>query len=519
MIGLIAIQIYWINNAVSLREAQFRQDVNGAMIALSQQLERYETMQAMRRHDKNNRFFHVIDSMVSVYAGSVRPSQYTYTDENGVTEERVEMLDTLIDGKRQLIKVVREKTSNRNGEWISKSWIETHFPGSTDMTVTISEDSGKTSMYTHQVRNLLSNLFEGSFLKNIKDRAEPNTIDSLMAQELNRRGIRADYVFGIYDYYRQPTAYRNSASVKYNQQLLSSGYGANLFPNDFIQQPNFLKIYFPHQRSYILGTMWAMLLISGVLILVIIAAFTWTISTILRQKKLSEIKNDFINNMTHEFKTPISTISLACEALSDPTIEKSTRKVGAFVGMIRDENKRLGMLVENVLRSALIDRGEMKLKREDFDMHRVIKDAVKNIELQVNKKGGSIVVETLSDHTMLNGDKVHLTNVIYNLLDNANKYTPEFPLIRIVAQNKKKGMLIRVKDNGVGINTENQKKIFDKLYRVPTGNIHNVKGFGLGLSYVKNIVEAHGGQITVESEPGKGSIFNVYLPFKNDEQD
>lgn len=528
MIGLIGIQIYWINNAVSLREGQFQQDVNSALVNLSYALERHEARMAMQESRRSNDFFSTLDSLANLrFRNDVYP-----LDDHHATEEEVSIRDTIINGQKAIIKVIRTRHEGEDGEFTTENTVITNSPdgeviievGDHDGAFTFDYSQGAAMeqwvaeqadniMSSEQIQELFTTLMERPFMRDISERADPAVVDSLIQLELTRRGINASYAFGVYNNYHTPVAYRDQASQEYNEELLNSAYGVGLFPNDIVHSPNYLKVYFPHQRRYILGTMWAMLVLSGVLIIVIIVAFTWTISTIFRQKKVSEIRNDFINNMTHELKTPISTISLACEALSDKDIERSPSQVDTFVGMIRDENKRLGVLVENVLRSALIDRGELKLKKEHFDMHQVIQDAVKNIELQVNKKGGSIIVEPFAESFSVNGDKVHLTNMIYNLLDNANKYTPEEPMIRVVTQNKKDGILVTVKDNGIGISPENQKKIFDKLYRVPTGNIHNVKGFGLGLSYVKNIVEKHGGQITVDSEPGKGSIFNVYIPF------
>jgi two-component system phosphate regulon sensor histidine kinase PhoR len=247
-------------------------------------------------------------------------------------------------------------------------------------------------------------------------------------------------------------------------------------------------------------------------LVIIIFAFTYTIQTIFKQKNLSEIKNDFISNMTHELKTPISTISLACEALNDKDITNPITKTN-YINMISQENKRLGVLVESVLKSATWDKADLKLKLEEFDLHEIIDGVVNNILIQVTSKNGTIIKNLLANQHLINADKVHITNMIYNLLDNANKYTPSNPEITISTENIRQGILITVSDNGIGIKKENFNKIFEKFYRVPTGNIHNVKGFGLGLSYVKALIEKHDGEIQVTSELGKGSSFNIYLPF------
>jgi two-component system phosphate regulon sensor histidine kinase PhoR len=226
------------------------------------------------------------------------------------------------------------------------------------------------------------------------------------------------------------------------------------------------------------------------------------------------MKNDFINNMTHEIKTPISTISLACEALRDKDIIKSENLYDNYISVINEENRRLGSMTERILQSAKLEKGEIILRKEELNIEGIILEAINNIKLQVDKKGGEIVTDFKAKSINIIADKVHITNVIFNLLDNAIKYSPVNPLIEITTENSFSGLLVSVKDNGTGISKSNQKKIFDKLYRVPTGNIHNVKGFGLGLSYVKAIVEQHNGKVSLESELNKGTKFILFLPLE-----
>jgi len=233
----------------------------------------------------------------------------------------------------------------------------------------------------------------------------------------------------------------------------------------------------------------------------------------LKQKKLSQIKNDFISNMTHEFKTPISTISLASEMLSDASISQTPDKQHKYLKMIRDENKRLSVLVESILQTSILDKGEFKLKPSELDIHEIINIAINNTQLLIAQRQGSVHTFLKATNFKLMADKVHLTNIIFNLIDNAIKYTKQHPEIVVTTYNTAEGIMIEIKDNGIGISKENQRKIFDKFYRVPTGNVHNVKGFGLGLSYVLAVVLKHNGTISVDSDLGKGSIFKVHLPF------
>jgi len=340
---------------------------------------------------------------------------------------------------------------------------------------------------------------------------DTDLLDSLLKDELAEKGISTEYAYGVLDPYKKAIYYKGDEANMLD--VLDSDHKVNLFPGNVFADPNYLSIYFPDTHQFLLRTMWGMLFTSAIFILVIIFSFSYTVNTIFKQKKISEIKNDFINNMTHELKTPISTISLACQALVDPDFRKNDETVENYVGIIGEENKRLGRVVESVLQTAVIDKGELKLKKERIDVHDIITQVVNNMKIRVQQNNGRILTDLDAAKYHINADRVHITNVISNLLDNAIKYAENEPLIIIEMHSYEDGLTISVKDNGMGISKENQKKIFDKLYRVPTGNLHNVKGFGLGLSYVKAIAIAHGGSITVDSELKKGSKFELFLPY------
>jgi two-component system phosphate regulon sensor histidine kinase PhoR len=336
-------------------------------------------------------------------------------------------------------------------------------------------------------------------------------LDSLILQELNTHGIDTRFEFGIYNPERDLFLVEKDSAIR--KSLIEKGSAARLFISDIFTSPEYLLVYFPNERQFLLTELWGMLLISIILIIVIVYSFTYTITTIFRQKKLSEMKNDFINNMTHEFKTPISTISLACEALTDNGIKRSQEFTESYINIILEENKRLATMAEKILQTAVIEKGQLKMKRERIDFHEVITDVIKNIRIQVEIKDGIIRKQCKATNPIIIGDKVHLTNLVYNLLDNANKYSPKKPVIIVRTENTSNGIILTIEDNGIGISKGEQKKIFDKLYRVPTGNIQDVRGFGLGLSYVKAIVDEHHGRISVESEINKGTKFKIFLPF------
>lgn len=492
---------------MELRNAQFTFGVRSALSQVVAQLETIEARDRMRQHGIQRQWIMNSDSLVErqFQTSHVTSVDTVWVNQNGKLRA-VEVTSDQYEG-------VLTRESTRSPENAILPPVNRKFDAKADTSVGWSRESAS---------QLLEELFSGYLSYNMRSpievRVNRHTLDSLIRLELNERGIHTRFSFAVFNSYQQPVLATTSVPEEV-RQIFEQGYQMRLFPNDFFQEMNYLKVFFPNQRVYLIETMWEMLATAGIFIIIIILAFAYTIHTILRQKKLSEIKNDFINNMTHELKTPISTISLACEALGDPDMDKSPTKVNSFVGMIRDENKRLGVLVENVLRSAVLDKGEVVVKPQSIDAEALIEGVIQNIQIQVERKHGQISTNLMAVNHVIEGDKIHLTNVLYNLIDNALKYTPEQPEIEISTRNKGNCLVISVKDNGIGISRENQKKIFDKLYRVPTGNIHNVKGFGLGLSYVQNIIDKHHGKITVNSELNKGSTFNLFIPHKYDHEE
>jgi two-component system phosphate regulon sensor histidine kinase PhoR len=252
---------------------------------------------------------------------------------------------------------------------------------------------------------------------------------------------------------------------------------------------------------------------SSLVILLVVIFFAYAMALILKQKRLSEVKTDFINNMTHELKTPISTIALSSEVLTSPNIQNDPERFHRYATIIKNENNRLKAQVDRVLQVATLSPDKLKLKEEELDLHDIIQKAVATFQITANEKNGHITAQLDARHAVIRGDRVHITNIIYNLLDNACKYTERSPVISISTQNENENILVKVADNGIGIPAGDLKNIFEKFYRVPTGNIHNVKGFGLGLYYVKTIVKAHHGKISVKSQIGSGTEFCVALPY------
>jgi two-component system phosphate regulon sensor histidine kinase PhoR len=348
---------------------------------------------------------------------------------------------------------------------------------------------------------------------NLFERIDPVILDTLISIELTDRGIELPYHYGITEKNTDFIKIRNTSDDEAMQNILNSELSTDLFPTDLTDKGYELAIHFPEQKNYLMKQAFLPLASSGVLMLVVIICFAYAIMVILRQKKISEIKNDFINNMTHEFKTPIATVSLATEALQDDDLKQNGNIVDRYVQVIKEENRRLELQVEKVLQIATLDKKDFKLKFETLDLHNIIEKSLTNINIMVEKREGEITTQLLANNAVLEADKVHLTNIVYNLLDNANKYSPEAPQIHIRTENISTGVILKITDQGIGMPKEAAEKIFDKFYRVSTGNVHDVKGFGLGLSYVKSVIDMHQGTISVKSEPGKGSTFKVYLPF------
>jgi two-component system phosphate regulon sensor histidine kinase PhoR len=343
-------------------------------------------------------------------------------------------------------------------------------------------------------------------------------LQTLLTREFNNQTIHQDFKYGIYDCFRDSIVFGNEVNYKKEigyvpvSEKITGETGKKL---DWKQDGHYFTVIFPNLKfesnidSPNAISPWVYVSIIGILILLF---FGYTISIMIRQKRLSEIKNDFINNMTHELKTPISTIALSSEMILNGDFHNDHEKLNRYVGIIHKENKRLEDQVERVLNVAKLDQEKIILKKTSINIHELVKEARENFTLNQSGNEVTINLNLTAENPSINADSVHITNVIYNLLDNAIKYCELKPIINIKTANRENGILIGISDNGIGIKREDLKMIFDKFYRVPTGNLHNVKGFGLGLFYVKFIVDEHLGEIEVKSKRGEGTTFYIWLP-------
>lgn len=520
LLALICIQLYWVTNAVRLTQEHFAQDVNDAL---------------------NNAVHHIektsLAKLTEKYNFRKQAMRWVNPDQNA--KGTTKMVNGIADNpnyhaanNQNNVKVFEELSSDSNGVITSKmkhSYLlrdTTTKGGVFDMGIKLQSDNGlansdtinsklQYAMHRGDVMNeIFDELVTIDVYHDVNPRIDTAMVDSLLHVALADQNIFLPYHFAILNKTKDTVL---QASVKaHDAKFIESPYKVNISPKSVFLQPRYLSVWFPTENTYSFLSQSQFVVLSSIaIIIILIGSFYYTISTIFRQKKLSEVKNDFINNMTHEFKTPISTISLASEVLSDNTIEKSQETQEKYLKIIRNENKRLGGMVENILQAATLDKGELKLKIQETDVHQVIRDVLQSLNLQIQNKHGEAITELNAQRYSLFADRMHIGNIIYNLIDNALKYCNTEPHIVISTSNTADSLIISVKDNGIGIKKDDQKKIFDTFYRVPTGNIHNVKGFGLGLSYVKAVVEKHGGHIEVNSEINKGSTFVVYLPFSN----
>ena len=508
MAALILVQTYWINNAIAIKEKQFNQIVNHILDNLSMEIEKRETVLHVYQQFNNQ------DPQDS---GSVNYRVDARTSVNGTElsiHQSVRIYDNVPPPPPKPFRI-REDSSSivlPEAEAFSDSYSPYGAAGSTDAALSAGNYRNNAITKKVLVEKVVSEMMKPKTY--IEDRIDPAQFDKLLKSEFERRGIDLGFEYAVV----KPDRKVAFKSDKFEPSRDAIIYSARLFPEDIYLPPNFIHIYFPNQRNFMIRSIGFMGISSIILTFIIISIFAITLWVIFRQKKLSEIKNDFVNNMTHELKTPISTISLASQMLSDPGIPVENKNISHISRIIEAESKRLGYQVEKVLQMAIFDRGKIVLKEKNMNLHELVEAVVNIFSLQVKKRNGSLVYRPEALRSGVKIDEIHFTNLVSNLLDNAMKYCREVPDITVTTRNERSYIVLCVEDKGIGISKENQKRIFEKFYRVPTGNIHNVKGFGLGLSYVKMIAEIHRGQVTMTSEPGEGSRFEVYVPLTEEEK-
>jgi len=515
--GLLLLQFYWIRNVHELTQDRFKEKVQMALEKTVSDLEKLE-MQPWLKKELFER------GLQGSYADYVNAE----FGEIMQVDESIQIRDTVInkDGERYQFLVISGSTLDTATGLLAEHRVITKklgdiMPADLETPVFQFQDTNSYAIHVsnsfnrqiirkaHFLDEMMVKMFAGNYFDDITLRMSPAILDSLLGHNLLYYNLDTNYSFSIVN--------RNGKLPEFSMypknwkaDLTASEFSTRLYPNDIVTGDFQLLLNFPGQKVFVWKEMTGTLLASLFLVLIIVFAFYLPVSTIYKQKQVSEIKNDFISNMTHELKTPISTISLACEAIQDPDVSKDGNTISSFVDMIDQENKRLAKLVENVLQTALLDKGKMNLKRSNVRIDQLVKEVVDAFQIRFKNKAGIIHLDRL-DQVEFQVDRIHFSNVLYNLLDNALKYCNVAPRVSLKLVETSGGFDLTVSDNGIGIKKEDQKRIFEKLYRVPTGDVHDVKGFGLGLNYVDAIVELHKGEISVDSTVGEGSTFKIHI--------
>ncbi|MCF8335366.1 MAG: GHKL domain-containing protein [Bacteroidales bacterium] len=507
LIGLFVVQGYWIRDAIRINEQHFDQLTNNTLDNVVEQLENEEVVYQLinevkpyEQQEEGN------DTVFDYRITKTKQKKYGFNQYNLNREvleiSNVDSIDfnTYFNlSTREPLQLGLDERKYEISENLKKTFKQRL------------ENDLKTDLSEKRVfvENIVNKLIQVDV--SIENRIDKHRLDTIIREELRDKGINMNYEFAVVNK-KDSTVLKTENYQPGNKDVV---YSSKLFPNDVISRNNSLKLYFPERKEYIFKSTGDMTIISVILSFIVILGFAITTHIMFKQKRLSKVKNDFVNNMTHELKTPISTISLATQMLKDRSIPASSKNVGHISRIIDDETTRLSIQVEKVLKTAIFNSGRIKLKPKELDLHEIIENVVKSFYLQVENQNGKIEKELSAGNSMVKVDEVHFTNVMYNLLDNAVKYSNGKPEIKVETRNVNNSLLVAVEDNGVGIKKKDQKKIFDQFYRVPTGNLHDVKGFGLGLNYVKRMVEEHNGSINLHSENKKGSRFEIIIPINN----
>lgn len=560
ILGIIAVQLVWMNNAIRVKNEMFKRSVNEALHSTVNRLEQIHDFAIVSDmmftedslsfiHEEENDFdfdedleWHPAPESVKIYrrksdAGK-RPVRIIREFAPGKNEAVIEIKVDEEDGNSTSVQSFSYYVNSDEDD----APVLTGKDIEADQIVVVRKDtivSDTDSLYqisTIRIDSLLTSLdtfkilkpdiskrvrVKAGQLKRVANkmvtevsswdvrRIDEERIYDVLKKELEAKSIPINFEYGII----RDSIIEFPMDVKDSIEFTSTIFQADLYPNDIIQKNIKLAVFFPDQDSFIYRSINWLLIASFLFSTFILMTFALSIYYILRQKKISEMKSDFINNMTHEFKTPIATISVATDSINNDKVVRDPEKIRYFTGMIKKENARMNRQVEDILTIARLDNKDFEFNWEAINVHDLINDAIQGIVLQVEKRGGKIDTQLEAKNSMITTDKMHCTNVIYNLLDNAIKYSTDIPEIKISTTNKTNGIWVSIEDKGIGMTKAVQSKIFERFYRQTSGNVHNVKGFGLGLSYVKAVMEANQGTISVQSEPGKGSKFELFLPF------
>lgn len=503
LIGIIAVQVFWISNAIEIREKQFSNDVSFALAKSNEILYKrdiadfsvqfmdfFQTKEKVRQTDFSKFVYEQINTSTNETFRFSSSGVYENTTYKGLNDfyKNDSILIASVSSKNDVYKV-KKRTNDTELSKVNPVEKFTFYNKLSEIDKQSLED-----MY-HNIDNP------------IYKRLSKESVAEVLTNQLKERGIEIGFKFGVYS-----EGVLTKVKSNYYKDIEKKTYTTPLFTKDRKAKDYQLHVVFPDKDNYIFSDIGMMLLLSVFFTVIIMLAFASSLYQLIRQKKISAIKTDFINNMTHEFKTPIATINLALDSIKNPEVIADNERVLRYVSMIKEENKRMHTQVENVLRISSLQKKQLDIAKKSVDFYEIVEDAVSHVSLLLHSKSGTVEIHQNQVNSEGLGNEFHLTNVFVNVLENAIKYSDKAPKIDIFVENSVKSLTISIKDQGIGMSKSAQKHAFDKFYREQKGNVHDVKGHGLGLAYVKEIVENHQGTIFVKSEKGKGSIFTISLP-------
>ncbi len=508
LLGIIVVQGYLINASFKNKEEQFRYQVKQVIGNVSKKLQEQETFTFLSRYNK-------LKDSIGENPEKSELLKFFYVEKNTITNETIIYSNSIIPEDYSVSSSFFDKNndSTKIKNFVSKRVTEVYNENNMDNYDLQNETIPAEKIQKSGRMTILDNVQYEIYFKDIAatrsitQRVSNKQLQDILTIELNEYGIKTPFEFGIYS--NGLATKVKSEKFKYNKK---NTYDIPVFTdNDGVSKYQLL-VSFPEKKMFLVSDLVGIAMLAFLFTAIIIIAYYSALNQLNKQRHISQIKTDFINNMTHEFKTPIATINLALDAIKNPKIIDDKEKVFKYLQMIRDENKRMHSQVENVLRISKLEKRELDIKKENYNIHDIIEDAIEHISLIVEDREGKINLNLKATKTNVLLNDVHFTNVLVNILENAIKYSPDKPIINVSSENVKNFIIIKIKDHGSGISKTAQKKIFDKFYREHTGDIHNVKGHGLGLAYVKRIVDDHNGEVSVESEKGKGSTFIIKIP-------
>ena len=496
LVGIIFIQGYWIKMAIDDKEEAFTYSIQQALNNVVKKIEQDEVDKYVAQIiflRENDSTLKLRDPLLHdfIFIQNNKDNRESFAYDHGVLDEDYEL------------PITTTHPSNNN---LDTNFLNTEKLDNNSYLVKAYE---KLSELPEIERLMIEESFKSIIRQqSISERVSLHQIQKLIEEKLRKRELNLHFEFAIYNKNVLSKVHSKYFEPNETKEYRAPLFGANSNDDSFYE----LAVIFPQRERFVLSSIIEIASLSTVFMLIIIAVFIITLNQLVTQRRISEIKTDFINNMTHEFKTPIATMNLVLDTLKSPIALNNPDKVMHYVKILKQENKRMLTQVENILQISRLEKGNLQLEREPLDVHDLITNAITHVQVMLNERGGVIHTHFLADNSDISANESHLTNVFINVIENAIKYSPEAPIIDIYTENIKNRILIRIKDKGQGMSKQAAKYIFDKFYREHTGDLHNVKGHGLGLAYVKSIVEYHQGSIYVESEKGKGSTFFIKLP-------